>query len=466
MKAERPVSGAHVWKRRLWLQRLFLTLCVFLALWALLSTFLPVCMSALEKSELAGDLLCGNAIVEVLGTIGLLSIVGPLLAITEQRVLGERIGALVKWAYPEFFTFYFCCFIFTTLLGIYTASVDKNKTAIALSFAAVLMGTVFILWVCGIFLIPGKRRERLALTYYADQMILREERMSPRKSGISQKAARAHLFRTRLLMLKLAGALARREAEGRALWTENIWELWGRCAEQCGAAQRLLGITRPQEATADYCCLLAKKFWKLLSKQAGMPLSQLELLPALLFSRTSSCPPGVEGEEKNLQAENYLVAGLLFTEEFHQSGADQRWQVPYQLLCELYRGRSEWAEKGRIVFQKLFWGLAWIMVVHSVYGEKADFYFIRELYYRGEIWQISPVEEEELRSFLDLFHKFYLRNTRFQDGVSVGSSGPVYYETRLLDFLLLYRNNPPEIGEIDTTDDLAVVRRIVLKEEM
>lgn len=487
MKVERHASRALTWKRRLWLQRFFLMLCVFFALWALLSVLSPVLINALEIPNdshvlriltdaavlrpVAG-LLDGSAIAEVLGAIGLLSIVGPLLAITEQRVLGESIGTLVGWAYPQFFLFYFCCFIFTTLLGIYTATAKNNRAAIALTFTATLIGTGFILWVCCVFLIPGERRERLALTYYEDRMTLREKGIFPRlrRKEITQDTARDHLQRTRLLMLKLAGALARREAEGRPLWTENVRELWVRCAEQCEAAQRILNAAQPQEAAANYCCLLAKKFWELLSKQTGMPLSQLELLPALLFSRISSQPSmGTEDqarEKKELQAENYLAAGLLFTEAFHQAGEDQAWQAPYQLLCELYRGRNEWTDGGFLAFKKLFWGLAWIMVVHSMYETKADFCFLRELYYRGKMDQTSPAEEDELRSFLALLHKFYLQNTRFQDGISVGSAGPVYYEIRLLDFLLPYLDNPQEIGMVDPADDLAAVRRIVLKEGM
>lgn len=469
-------SGASAWRRSLRLQWGFALVCFFLVMIAVFALFFPERLPGfLRVPARLESYLNGNAVVEILGTMGLLAIVGgPLLGVTEQRVLGERIGTLVTWAYPIFFRFYFVLFIISTLLGIYAAAAGGNRTPVFFALAVVLPGTCFILRVCYVFLVPGVGRERLALTYYMNQLTLREKRPLLRPSGkeLSPEAARAYLLRSRLLMLKLAGALARREAEGRALWTENIRALWARCAGQCEAAQELLDDRHPQ-AAADHCCLLAKKFWELLSRQAEMPLSQLELLPALLFSRVPSQPPAGESEEereerkkrekRELQAEHCLAAGLLFTEAFHQAGTDYAWQAPYQLLCEIYQGRDEWVDKkSRIAFKKLFWGLAWIMVVHFVYERKANFRFLRELYYRGEMYQTSPAEEEELRGFLALLHKFYLRNTRFQDGISTGG-GPVYYETKLLYFLEVYLDNP---REIDVEDDLAVVRAIVLKEEM
>lgn len=440
------------------------------------------------------DHLDGPAIKDVLGTIGLLAIVGgPLLGVTEQRVLGERIGTLVKWAYPSFFKFYFSLFIIATLMGIYAASVDKNGVAIAMALAAVLVGTGFILWVCYIFLIPGERRERLALTYYGDQLTLFREKNAWRVAGgdsTDQKAARSYLLRSRRLMLKLANALARREAEGRESWTENIRELWMYYAQQCGEAwkylsaaqlqeaqefldatqpqeaQEFLDVTQPQEALTDYCCLLAKEFWELLPRQAGKPLPQLEILPAMLFSYAPSRPLEEGEKRKDRQVEDYLVAGLLSMEAFGQAGEELTWQGPYQILCDFYCGRKEWTKNGRAAFKKLFWGLAWIMVVHSVYEVRANFRFLRELYYRGNMERMTLGEENDVRSFLELFHNFYLRSTRFQDGVSVGGAAPVLYEDKLCDFLLPYLGGSQEILEINLMDDLAVIRKILLEEEI
>lgn len=484
MKAKRNDFRAKAWKRHLLLQNLLPTLCLLLAAYAVFSLLISAftadiqipddtrVLKALARAAVlkfptsVEMLLDGSAISGVLMTIGLLTVIGPLLAITEQRVLGERIGRLVQWAYPLFFAFYFCVFIFTTLLGVYAASVgeDENKTAIALTSAAVLMGTGFILWVCCIFLIPGERRERLALTYYAHKMILV-------KKKATQKSAKVHLWRTRQLMLKLAGALARRETEGRELWADSIWGLWVHCAKQCEDAWKILDADGFRAAATDHCCLLAKKFWELLSKQAEMPLAQLELLPALLFTSNSSQMPA--GEEENLEwdenarkAENYLTAGLLFTEDFQQAGADQAWQVPYQILCDLYCGKREWTDRGRTTFRKLFWGLAWVAMLHSAYETPADFRLLRELYYRGGMGQMLSEEEEEIRSFLKMFRAFYQRETRFQDGINVTDAGPVDYATRISDFLQLYHDNSWENVPIDPRDDLNAVRVVLLKEDM
>lgn len=482
MKAKRNDFRAKAWKRHLLLQNLLPTLCVLLAAYAFFSLFISTftadiqipddarVLKALARAAVlklpasVEMLLDGSAISGVLMTIGLLTVIGPLLAITEQRVLGERIGRLVQWAYPLFFAFYFCVFIFTTLLGVYAASVGEgeNKTVIALTFAAILMGTGFILWVCCVFLIPGGRRERLALTYYAHKMILV-------KKKATRKSAKVHLRRTRQLMLKLAGALARREIEGRELWADSIWGLWVRCAKQCEDAWKILDADRFQEAAADHCCLLAKKFWELLSKQTEMPLARLELLPALLFSREPSQPPNGEEENweaKGLQAENCLVAGLLFTEDFQQAGTDWTWQVPYQILCDLYCGKHEWTDRGCTTFRKLFWGLAWMAMLHSAYETPADFRFLRELYYRGGMGQMPSEEEEEIRSFLKMFRAFYQRKTRFQDGINVTNAGPVDYTTRISDFLQLYQDNSRENVPIDLWDDLDAARVVLLKEDM
>lgn len=477
MKATWNGSRVKVWKRHLLLQGFLRVLCASLAVWALLSVLISVFnvepltipddkeilkmlvyVATLKFPTPIEKLLNGPAILEVLGTIGLLTVVGPLLAITEQRVIGERIGTLVGWAYPHFFAFYFSSFIVTMLLGIYTA-VSNNKTAIALTFTAVLMGTGFILWVCCVFLIPGKRRERLALTYYANRLLL-----CPK--NCTQKDVKAHLLQCRQLMLKLAGALARRETEGRALWAESIRELWICYAWQCQNAQERLGIAQPQEKLTNYCCLLAKDFWTRLSQQAGMSLSQLELLPALLFSYAPSRKIDQEEEKRDHQVEDYLAAGLLFTEAFQQAGVDRAWRAPYQILCDLYCGKDEWTDGGRTAFKKLFWGLAWMAVLHSAYETKADFRFLQELYYRGNMGQMSPNEEKEIQNFLKLFHTFYQQKTRFQDSVNVANAGPVDYTTRILDFLLLYLDDPQKISKVDPEDNLVVIREVLLKEDM
>ncbi len=478
MKIKQNGPRAKNWERHLLLQNFLLLLCTFLAVWALLSVLVsvfnvdPVTIPdgkkvlkalvhavALKFPAPIEELLNGSAILEILGTIGLLTVAGPLLAITEQRVLGERIGALVKWAYPWFFTYYFSSFIVTILLGIYAAAKDNNKTAIALTFVTVLIGTGFILWVCHIFLIPGKRRERLALTYYANRLLSCSE-------NHAQEDVKAHLLQCRQLMLKLAGALARREAEGRELWAENIRELWICCAWQCQKAQKCLGVAHPQEKLTNYCCQLAKEFWTRLSQQAGMSLSHLELLPALLFSYAPSRKPDQEEIKIDCQVEDYLAAGLLFTEAFQQAGENQDWQTPYQILCDLYCGKDEWTDRGRTAFKKLSWGLAWMAVLHSAYETKADFRFLRELYYRGSLERMSFEEEQKIRNFLKLFRRFYWQKTRFQDGVNVANAGPVDYTTRILDFLQVYLDDPQKILGIDPEDDFAVIQEVLLKEDM
>lgn len=446
-------------KRHLHFLKLLYLLCTALTLVSLITFFCPSVLIITQKfSAPVLQLFNKPAVVAVIGAVGAPAVVmGSLLGVTEQQVYGERIGTLLNWGYPHFFKLYFFLFIPSVLLGIYEGSVGTRRLPVALILITILIETLFIVYVCYIFLVPGKARECLALTYYAEFM----EWSTQKADSLSAENARAKLRQNRQMMLKLAGALARRESEGRAFFPGNILALWISCMKSCGTAEQMLTDNRAKINREDYCCLLAKEFWESLSRKSGKPLQQLEILTAMLFSHP------VRGGD-DIRMENYLAAGLLFTSVFRQAGEDRNWGEAYQILCDLYLYRGEWTQTGHTAFKKLFWGLVWIMAVHSAYDAPAMFTDIRELYRRAEIGETSKSELDEIQRFLKMLRHFYLRNSSFGDGIYTRNGYQVSYETQMQGFLAVYFGmvETDVFLNVNLEDDLGVLKGILSREEI
>lgn len=358
------------------------------------------------------------AVVKAVGTPAL--VIGSLLGVTGQRIYGERLGRIILWAYPKFFRFYFTVFVPATLLGIYGGTLDGRRLPVALALIVVVAGTCFIARVCYVFILPTELRERIAYSYYQDQ--LKPEKLNKKESDGRRQT-----------VTKLANAVLCAQKEGDEVRVDAVRAVWESCMQMA-----------PVDVAAN--ALLAKDLWDILRTDGGQtPQRYQQLLLDILFTGQFATSPSEEDS---------LLMGLLLTEPFCEPGENCDWADACMLLRILAQHHN-WSKQAPMVYSKVFWGLAMTMAVHSCYRTPADYNLMRELAGHLHI-TFSPaaaIDRRGLAAFVKRWRELCLEVSGLTDGVRV-SGASLDYEDMRDGYLLEHVPNFSPQKKVSEEDDL------------
>lgn len=399
-----------------------------------------------------------DALTAIISTIGVSAIaIAWLIGVTGQTVCGERIGVLVKWAYPWFFYFYFVIFLLTLFVGIYTGKLGAQRFPTLTAAIGLITGAVFIGRVCYVFVINFKARERIAYTYY--------HQLFQYKPGKSM--ADDFKLQCERAILRITKHTAQLETSGEYIPDGTIFSLWSACIEN----YRKASAGTAEDSVAGHgldmsCCAMGEQFWdSLIPAQRRIPLRQ----DFLLYLNRRDAGAEANGLS-HLNCENHLIAGLLLKLAHAHKADDLIWKDACSLLFDLHLYLQEWgsAEPLPAAFHKLFWGLVWIMCVESAFNPsdvdggnqktEAEFEIVGELCRRAGITKKANTEDEKtdcIRDFLNAFSDIYCREHGYQNGTyGRGSFGRMSYDETIFNYLGIGLDD----ADFNARDSYAVAR--------
>lgn len=469
-----PLKTLPRWHRRDGLLRFVYSLCGVLLVGAIACFIFSDSIPLITLPPWLDAMIERDAVVAVINTVGVTAIViAWLINIADQTICKERIGALINWAYPRFFLFYFTIFLMTVLCGVYMGNASQRRLPILLVAFGITLGAALIARVSYIFLFSYEKRNRIVFTFHESQL----------KEALTTDAS----YTRQRIMIQAASIAAEREENCEDIHADEIYELWKTCVtEYCKEEDSPREGDKPIGMSHDNC-RLAERFWEVLIPKAGVPCQQEAFLNILVSEKIVQNPM----VENDVVCYNHLLSGFLFMLARKHDPDDRSWEFACQVLTDLYLEIQDDEPRRSLSFMKLFWGLALIMGIESAFNHFAQFDMILELSDRlhvkeflkranlleeagmldknntredlqpsGDANMLEGDQAEDIQAFLADLRCVFLREFGYGSGIYVEEQ-KVMFKDQMNRFL---NEGSSELYTKDPTDDMAVVCWLLRKE--